>query len=135
MGLISENYFLHHIFLGHYVNKTECLPRYLTQPPQSVHYQYTNGFLEDAEQLEDYDMIHLSNIFDWMDREAIERIARLLSERMHPEAWFTLRQLNNKTEYKSLFGSGFNFDVDLEDRLLREDRSLFYEKLILGRKA
>jgi len=117
------------------VNKTECLPRYLTHPPQSVHHQYTHGFLEDAERLEDYDMIHLSNIFDWMDRKAIERIAHLLSERMHPEAWFTLRQLNNRTEYKALFGSIFDFDVDLENRLLREDRSLFYEKLILGRKA
>lgn len=130
----SVNYFLHHIFLGHYLDRPDCLPPYLQKLPNSVKMSLMLGGLDDIpEKLGEYDFIDLSNIFDWMGDDSVNKIADLLDEKMKPNAVLMFRQLNNNRNIQSRF-SRISFDDEIGLKLLSQDRSFFYCKINVGRK-
>ena len=61
-----DNYFLHHVFLGYYLQRPDSLPYYLLSPPTGYHFQMVEGTLDRVPELHRFDLISLSNIMDWM---------------------------------------------------------------------
>ncbi len=129
-----DNYFLHHILLGHYINQKRCLPIYLNRPPENFNFKFVNGVLEAIDDLESYDFINLSNIFDWMPKNDIQSIAERLSKSMKPGAVLLFRQLNSATDYQVFFKDNFKFDNSKGEELLGKDQSFFYSKINIGKK-
>jgi S-adenosylmethionine-diacylglycerol 3-amino-3-carboxypropyl transferase len=129
----TKNYFLHHIFLGYYFDRRECLPPYLANPNFEFQSELINGYLSNIKEIESYDYIMLSNIFDWMDLESVKEHCRILSK-MKKGAILVLRQLNSSLDLQSFLKETFFFHDSLAEDFLKKDRSLFYEKLIIAEK-
>ena len=115
----SENYFLHHIFLGYY--HEQHLPLYLRTRTGHYHFETLNLFAQDIEDFSNYDLISFSNIFDWLPLETSKQIIENLSSTMKPGSHFLLRQLNNDRDYS--LGEHFRTTE------LQADASLFYNKI------
>lgn len=132
----SRNPFLHHLFFGHYLDQPECLPAYLSTslraPAPEFRFDYRQGLVDSVPDFSKFDLIHLSNIFDWMSPAAIEGVAARLGREMKPGSAVVYRQLNNSKDYAPLFGSRLRFDPSLGEELLATDRSLFYCKIAVG---
>ena len=127
----SQNYFLHHVLLGRYLS--QALPAFLENPAGPINVQFVENTVEKAPHFSRYDLISLSNLFDWMSADVIDTVTRRISEEARPGAVVLLRQLNNDKDYRSRF-TGFRFDTALADELLARDRSLFYNRLLVAVK-
>jgi S-adenosylmethionine-diacylglycerol 3-amino-3-carboxypropyl transferase len=139
---MHQNYFLHHIFLGHYLDQLESLPLYLqnhsatfsNDPGHSLAFQYLRCFAEDVSDFGGFDLVSLSNIFDWMGEDQVHKVAQKLSQELSSGSWIVFRQLNHHKDFKNYFGNEIEFDDTLALELHKKDRSLFYSQLTLGRK-
>jgi len=129
-----NNYFLHHVFLGYYLSRPECLPYYLLSPPTGYHFQMIEGTLNDVSELQHYDIISLSNIMDWMPLFEIASLIKHLQTGMRSGAIVLYRQLNNNTDLSTYFGDSFVFDQTLGVRLLAAERSLFYSNVHVAKR-
>jgi S-adenosylmethionine-diacylglycerol 3-amino-3-carboxypropyl transferase len=135
-GLISnrcsENYFLHHIFLGRYIS-SRSLPPYLTAPTRKEGLTYVEGYLGDVSNLASFDYVMLSNIFDWMSEDEIdEAIGRL--KYLCVGSVVVCRVLNNTKNIEEKLSQILNIDKGLSKKMFGLDRSLFYSSLIVGRR-
>ena len=137
-GLMSDqafdNYFLHHVFLGYYLDRPTSLPHYLTVSPPDYHFQMVEGTLDQVSDLGCFDLISLSNIMDWMSPADITTLLVKLQNQMKSGAIVLYRQLNNPIELEPEFGDSFQFDPALGNRLLEAERSLFYSSIHVGKK-
>ncbi|MFN3202057.1 MAG: DUF3419 family protein [Bradymonadia bacterium] len=122
------NPWLHHVLLGHYL--PDCAPAW-TQMIPAGEIDLHQGDLTQVD-FTPFDLVHLSNVFDWMAPEQV----RATTERLHtlrPGAVVTLRQLNNDRDLAQML-PGFDFDPQLDDALRAADRSLFYTHIRIGRR-
>lgn len=130
-ALGTDNPFLDHILHGCYRN---ALPAFLTLPhPPAWNFDYRLGMLEELPSFAEYDLVHLSNVPDWIPRERVTRLARRVAAELRPGARLTIRQLNNRVPIEADF-PGVVFDDVLGDKLLARDRSLFYDRILVGEK-
>lgn len=130
----SQNYFLHHIFLGHYLRDRECLPPYLMKSPKKVDVRFIHSVAEKVESYAPFDFVGLSNIFDWSSEKNVRFLARRLCAELKSGSVVVFRQLNNREAFVNRFGDAFTWCVTLAKTLLRQDRSLFYSSLHIGVK-
>ena len=121
-----RNYFLSHVLRGSYG------PRHA---PDYVHggrlpdVELVHGQLTDVPDLSRFDVVSLSNVFDWSDDALVARWAGALAGELRPGAVVVVRQLNNRRDVRRFFAEAFDFDdAGSEDRVAR-DRSLFYERI------
>lgn len=128
------NYFLHHIFLGMYINQENCIPFYLLNPPVNTNFKFIHSTLQQMKSFNAYELVHLSNVFDWMPEKDIVSITKQLIMQTQPGTLITIRQLNNKRNLKKYLEPFFYFNRKLEKQFLNEDRSMFYEKIYIGVK-
>lgn len=128
----GSNYFLHHFFLGKYWEKD--IPIYLqkTFPKDAVFTSFLLPLYQIPD-LETYDLISLSNILDWCDQQQINEISNALNARCKPGASILYRQLNNQKDLHPFFHK-FKFDKTTSEQLLNKDRSLFYNRIWVGKK-
>ena len=130
-----DNYFLHHVFLGYYLQRPASLPYYLLAPPTDYHFQMVAGTLDQVPELQRFDLISLSNITDWMPlAESASLIGHLQSE-MKSGASVLYRQLNNYTDLSTYFGDSFEFNQTLGVQFQEIERSLFYSSVRVGRRG
>ena len=129
-----DNYFLHHVFLGHYLDDPRRLPSYLVSRPKSISAELRCQALSDVDDIERFDFIDLSNIFDWMSPDACVKLADRLSRHAKAGTVVLWRQLNNTRNLEALFGKEFGFDHHYARELYRADRSMFYSSIHLGVK-
>ncbi len=54
-----DNYFLHHVFLGYYLQRPASLPYYLFAPSTDYHFQMVEGTLAQVPELQRFDLISL----------------------------------------------------------------------------
>jgi S-adenosylmethionine-diacylglycerol 3-amino-3-carboxypropyl transferase len=87
-----------------------------------------------AESRASFDVVHLSNILDWLSPEAAGATLALAHQALRPGGWTIVRQLNSRLDVRAL-GPGFDWRSREADALLAQDRSFFYRELHLGRKA
>lgn len=132
-----QNYFLHHVFLGHYLDNPKALPPYLmeyTSTLQSTMLKFENVLAQDLSSFSQYDLLSFSNIFDWMEEDKVKTMAERVGNEMKPGAWLVYRQLNNNKNLRPLFGRTLQFDDVLAQALHHKDRSLFYSSLHIAQK-
>lgn len=128
----AKNPFLQHVFLGTYL--PEDAPEYITRGAalKNTHLELVQGSLPDVPRLERFDLLSLSNVFDWSDAQQIATWADTLAARAKPGSAILIRQLNNQRDLTPWLTPHYRFDPALALELLRSDRSLFYEKLEVG---
>lgn len=120
-----ENPFLQHIFFGTFLET----PGYLKNPPSLEGVELVEGTIFDIQDLKRFDVIQLSNIFDWSDEAEIRKTCDLLKNSMKKGARLLVRQINNEAPFLDYLGPDFVFDKCLSEKLLERDRSLFYSRI------
>ncbi len=129
----SDNPFLHQMFLGHFAGP---LWDWLELPKQSdlCSLQFSNGMMSDViATLPDasYDLIHLSNILDWVKPAEAEMLLNHVHRCLSPGGVVVIRQLNSTLDIPAV-PSGLNWQRDLAQELHDQDRSFFYRELHVG---
>ena len=130
---VKTNYFLHHIFFGHYLKGKKNWPPYLQKLPSRFDMTFHECYANQYKDYDQFSLVSLSNIFDWSPRYQIKYIAKRISRQMFPGSVLIYRHLNNSNSFKSYF-NGFKWQTKLEKQFLDKDRSLFYSKICVGRK-
>lgn len=125
----ARNPFLQHVLLGRYLDADA--PAWMRSPPQRTP-TLIEGSLLEVPELDRFELISLSNIFDWSSDALVESWARRLSEQTKPGTHVLIRQLNNHRDIRRFFAPEFRFDDALAERLWLGDRSFFYERLQLA---
>jgi S-adenosylmethionine-diacylglycerol 3-amino-3-carboxypropyl transferase len=126
----ARNWFLHQVLLGHGLEG--ALPDWfgasfggLTQPTM------LHAGMADAPSFSTFDVIQLSNLFDWMNSDDVNAIVARLCAECRPGTVVLLRQLNNRAPVEQAMAPAFDVDFALSGRLTRDDRSLFYERILV----
>lgn len=82
---------------------------------------------------EQYHVIHLSNILDWLSPDEAENTLSLAFDALKPGGVVIIRQLNSTLDIPAA-GVDFLWDLKLSDEFLNADRSFFYRHFYLGFK-
>ena len=80
-----------------------------------------------------FDYIHLSNVLDWLTVEEARALLELTWNRLKPEGYTLIRQLNSDIPIRTL-GERFTWLDEESDTLHREDLSYFYRGVHCGRR-
>lgn len=123
-----KNPFLQHIFLGYY--RRDDAPLYVSGTSLTK-MELVHGGLLQVPDVNRFDLIQLSNIFDWSDDTLVEEWAQYLRS-MKSQSVILLRQLNNQRDLRRFFEPHFVFDDAFAEDLLLNDRSLFYNRIEVG---
>lgn len=123
----QKNYFLQHIFLGYYLKEDSVWPYYLSHRDIKNDFHYINDNLLNID-ISHYDFIGLSNIFDWMDECKVVNYLKYISLNAQKGTVILFRQLNNQKDY-NLIRYGLLSHLELEEKLIKKDKSLFYNKI------
>jgi S-adenosylmethionine-diacylglycerol 3-amino-3-carboxypropyl transferase len=124
----NTNWFLHQVLLGHYLD--DKLPPFLRHEG-AAEFQVVHAPMAEAPPFARFDFIQLSNLFDWMNAEAIDAIAWRLCAECRPGTVLLLRQLNNRAPVERVFATAFDVDQRLSEEMTLSDRSLFYERVLV----
>ena len=124
-----RNPFVQHLLLGYYLEADA--PQYI-RAGRRIDIDRVQGTLLDVPDLGRFDLVSLSNIFDWMAPGAVEGLVRRMKADLRSGAIVMYRQLNNDRDIEALFGEEFEFDHALGRELWRADRSLFYSSVHVG---
>jgi S-adenosylmethionine-diacylglycerol 3-amino-3-carboxypropyl transferase len=127
----AMNPFLQHVLLGHY--RAADAPVYI-HAGRLLSVELVEGALPQVPALERFDVISLSNIFDWSDDALVGEWARLLAEKVRPGCLVVMRQLNNQRSLRPFFSQAFHFEDGLGQALQAQERSLFYERILVARR-
>jgi S-adenosylmethionine-diacylglycerol 3-amino-3-carboxypropyl transferase len=125
----ARNPFLQHVLLGRY--RREDAPGYV-QAARALDVELVEGTLLELTRLERHQLYSLSNVFDWSDDALVAAWAEALLAAARPGSVILIRQLNNRRDVARFFMPGFAFDDQLGRTLVAMDRSLFYERVLVG---
>lgn len=130
----GTNPWLAHVLLGCYL--PSALPPLLIapRPPAEGQLTFIEGTLDAVEALGRFDVIQLSNIFDWTAPAEVQRLCGRLGDEMKPGARLVVRQLNSSMSLPAWLGDRFAIDEARDAALLAADRSLFYDRLIVAQR-
>lgn len=135
--LASESPFIAQIFLGHFYQETRYpwLDLPIQQPKANIefHQSMMHQYLQTTPK-ESFDVIHLSNITDWLSPEEARSTLSLAHHALKPGGVVVIRQLNSNLDLYSL-GNGFSWDIQIAKELNHNDRSFFYRQLLVGIKS
>jgi S-adenosylmethionine-diacylglycerol 3-amino-3-carboxypropyl transferase len=123
------NPFLQHVFLQSY---TEASAPEYALAGRALPLTLTQGSLLDVPDLGRYQLVSLSNVFDWSSDALVAAWAEKLKRELPPGAAVLMRQLNNTRDLRAFFEPAFHFDDALGRDCLARDRSLFYNRIEVG---
>lgn len=126
----NSNLFLQQLFLGKFL----ITPEYYLSLFSLKDFKLVEGTLPDVPELSKYDLVQLSNIFDWSSIEQIKETCDLLSRELKDGAIVLIRQINNESPIGEFLGPDFKIHQELGNTLQTRDRSLFYSKIIVAEK-
>jgi S-adenosylmethionine-diacylglycerol 3-amino-3-carboxypropyl transferase len=139
-----DNPFLHHLLLGHYLERPSAWPDFLaggaahttraTLGPLGP-LELVQATFQDHGDLAAHDFIDLSNVLDWMAPDEVDALLARCAQELRPGAMLVWRQLNNDRDLEARTRGAFAFDHTLAARLFAADRSLFYSSLHVGRRT
>jgi S-adenosylmethionine-diacylglycerol 3-amino-3-carboxypropyl transferase len=131
----STNPYLHCVLSGKRVNKILCpwieIPASDRMPSLSFFQGDMLSVLSESRYK--YDIIHLSNICDWLEREEARNLLVECYSRLNPGGMVLIRQLNSTLNIPSLL-TKFDWQTKLSEELLSKDRSFFYRSIHVGVK-
>ncbi|MCI0704205.1 MAG: BtaA family protein [Planctomycetia bacterium] len=107
----------------------------LPSPTRMPEDTFRHAFMADAlyEHPGEFDVVHLSNILDWLSPEEATATLELAAQALRSEGQVIIRQLNSTLDIPAL-GPMFAWDAQTAAELHARDRSFFYRALHLGRK-
>ena len=120
----KRNPWLHSMFLGYYLFSDA--PSYLISG-RKFEFTMHHAQLHEIENLSQYKLVSLSNIFD-LSREHMIRLWAERLRSLEPGAVVIYRQFNNFKSYRHYFEPWFSFDDSLCQKLTDGERGLFYNK-------
>lgn len=124
----GRNPFLQHLLLGRY--RAEDAPPHLLRRDLRAP-RWVEGSLEDVGDLGGFDLVSLSNVWDWSDDGLVRRWAAQLRA-LRSGAVVVVRQLNNRRDLAPLLGEDFVLDESLGAELTAQERALFYERVVVA---
>jgi S-adenosylmethionine-diacylglycerol 3-amino-3-carboxypropyl transferase len=81
------------------------------------------------------DLVHLSNILDWLHPDDASATLEAASRALRPGGAVIIRQLNSLLDVRSFDAfDAFDWDVERSRRYQSTDRSYFYRDIHVGRK-
>lgn len=80
-----------------------------------------------------WDVVHLSNILDWLSPEAARATLELAWSALRAGGWVIVRQLNSILDIPAL-GDRFRWDAEAGAAMLARDRSFFYRAVHVGKR-
>jgi S-adenosylmethionine-diacylglycerol 3-amino-3-carboxypropyl transferase len=131
----AENPFLQQIFLGRFLDKpwpwldSEKLDRL---PDTRYSCEAMSSVLSAAKD-ESYDLIHLSNILDWIQPAEAARVLHDACRCLSAGGIVVIRQLNSRLAVREI-PCELEWHSGLSSDLHRSDRSFFYRSLHIGMK-
>jgi S-adenosylmethionine-diacylglycerol 3-amino-3-carboxypropyl transferase len=78
-----------------------------------------------------FGVVSLSNVFDWSDDALVREWGAHLAKLARGSA-ILVRVLNNARDVRPLLADAFAFDDELGRAFFERDRSLFYERILVG---
>lgn len=131
----STNHFLWQALASFALTKPHA--RWLSQPRQEV----SANCLFETKTMQDYlaqvdvqfDYIHLSNVLDWLTVEEARALLEFTWNRLKPNGYTLIRQLNSDLPIRAL-GEHFTWLDEESDSLHRKDLSYFYRGVHCGRR-
>tara|TARA_Y100001968_G_scaffold42908_1_gene32973 strand:+ start:440 stop:1396 length:957 start_codon:yes stop_codon:yes gene_type:complete len=126
----NDNPWLHHIFLGKYL-ANKCLPH--IQSNKKININFIHGQLTDVKEISKFNLISLSNIFDWSNDSLVSKWSKYL-QKLKSGSYVTIRQLNNSRNLNKYFDEYFDEEKSIAKEFLTKDRSLFYNNFIVYKK-
>lgn len=134
--LASESPYMAQLLLGQF-HQEKRYPWLDLDPKQvekeiSFHPIFMESYLEKMAP-ETFDLIHLSNITDWLSQDEARKTLFLSYRALKPGGVVVIRQLNSDLDLCSL-GEEYTWDLQKGEELNEKDRSFFYRKLLIGVK-
>lgn len=124
----AKNPWLQHVLLQRYVDA----PPFLLAG-RVLEVQWHQAALPQVPGLERFDVVSLSNIFDWSDEALVTEWAHALRV-LAPGSLVAWRQLNNQRDWRGVFAPEFEEDHALSHEWTRRERALFYERVTVVRR-
>ena len=121
------NPFLQHIFLGYY-QSDNAFPYMKSKNKLDI--PMTEGSILNLDNIYSYDVVSLSNIFDWSSDTVVKTHARYLSQ-MKKGSAIIIRQINNHKNWIEIFNDYFTEDKNFDSYWQKHDRSMFYDHIRL----
>ena len=121
------NPFLQHIFLGYY-QSDNAFPYMKSKNKLDI--PMIEGSILNLDNIHSYDIVSLSNIFDWSSEDIVEIHARYLSQ-MKKGSAIIIRQINNHKNWIEIFNDYFTEDKNFDSYWQEHDRSMFYDHIRL----
>ena len=121
------NPFLQHIFLGYY-QSDNAFPYMKSKNKLDI--PMTEGSILNLDNIYSYDVVSLSNIFDWSSDTIVQTHARYLSQ-MKKGSAIIIRQINNHKNWIEIFNDYFTEDKNFDSYWQEHDRSMFYDHIRL----
>lgn len=121
------NPFLQHIFLGYY-QSDNAFPYMKSKNKLDI--PMTEGSILNLDNIYSYDVVSLSNIFDWSSDTIVKTHARYLSQ-MKKGSAIIIRQINNHKNWIEIFNDYFAEDKNFDSYWQEHDRSMFYDHIRL----
>ena len=134
---IEDNYFYYQIVNNKY--ERNCLPKYFDNLDKvitnssKVNYICSDFFeyvSANASQIDiKYNMIHTSNLTDWLNIQKLDTLLNNLNELLVPDGYIVMRRLNGDYQLKEIVRNKFNIlNIDIHDK------SEFYKEVVIGFK-
>ena len=122
-----HNPFLQHIILGYY-QSDNAFPYMKSKNKLDI--PMIEGSILNLDNIHSYDIVSLSNIFDWSSEDIVEIHARYLSQ-MKKGSAIIIRQINNHKNWIEIFNDYFIEDKNFDSYWQEHDRSMFYDHIRL----
>jgi len=137
---VRENPYIWQLLFGHYPERAMApwlsVPRAgLSASVEFIEDSMLNALLKAAAEGRQYQMLHLSNVLDWLSAD--QALATLMAawRCSAPGGWIVVRQFNSSLDIRALGEcAGWRWDATRSDAALALDRSFFYRALHVGRK-
>ena len=123
-----KNPFLQHIFLGFY--KSAHVFPYMNAKNKIKSPKIISGSVLDVKRISSFQIVSLSNIFDWSSESLVKNHAKFLSQ-LNKGSVIIIRQINNHRNWIDVFSPWFEEDSDFDKYWQKHDRSMFYDHIRL----
>jgi S-adenosylmethionine-diacylglycerol 3-amino-3-carboxypropyl transferase len=138
MGLFlaKSNPYLAQVFYGRFLGGALSPWLGLPRAPVSAHIDALEADMASALRnckAASFDIVHLSNILDWLDSDSIKELLELSSRALRAGGLTVIRQLNSTVDILAADQS-FVWDEEWGESLHKRDRSYFYRMIYVGRK-
>lgn len=82
---------------------------------------------------QEMDLVHLSNILDWLSPDAAGKLLQQVSRVLKPNGRVIIRQLNSTVDIAAI-DVGLTWNIEMGKRMEHRDRSYFYPGIFIGRR-